>query len=509
MGASQSRSRTAEAHSSPKALFEYANTIKQAHAAREDAPLFDHVDTGRASALSRYEIASNDGDDLALRIMRDILILNVALAIHRLGELHAGQRAWPTGPVAKVVKAFYAGSYDAPPPSAAGDVDLMAATRGLRLLFVALLNLIREGENRLPRQRRAAPSSPAAAAATAAAAPSSPVVPLTDSEILIGLLAARHAAQFYTRRATTPFAAPDLVARVARTGRVPVRPSERLEIIRFVRNATVALLQTVLDTERAAIAGSRMEGALKTALQLLAEGYFNCDTRQPDPAEPEVRYHLALTEVCAALFLRSYTNALTGPQAANVDVDGDGIPDIFKFRDQFMFDINNAIAWLTHWKSKYIPPDSNEDDVVALDDDVKALRIVVFGDVGTQGDSNQYNTLAAIKNFLDAARDAGDTRLPILVHLGDIYYSGTIEEAKKFEDCYHATWPDKATRPALWSIAGNHEYRYLYLFRGLIVAAWRVAPFVSCPVAHTSSPPQPFPRFFPPTGRAVTASLTW
>jgi len=76
------------------------------------------------------------------------------------------------------------------------------------------------------------------------------------------------------------------------------------------------------------------------------------------------------------------------------------------------------------------------------------LRIAIVGDLGTN-DKHHRAVLSSIAKL----------RPDLVIHLGDIYISGTSEECNKFWDIYESeTEWGRPTPPPLWSLPGNHEY---------------------------------------------------
>jgi len=76
------------------------------------------------------------------------------------------------------------------------------------------------------------------------------------------------------------------------------------------------------------------------------------------------------------------------------------------------------------------------------------LRIAIVGDIGTN-DKVHRETLQRVKH----------QHPDLILHLGDIYVSGTPDECDQFYSIYEevfGTHPEE--RPSLWSIPGNHEY---------------------------------------------------
>jgi hypothetical protein len=97
-------------------------------------------------------------------------------------------------------------------------------------------------------------------------------------------------------------------------------------------------------------------------------------------------------------------------------------------------------------KRKYYKPwNPNDNCVYTIADE---CTIALVADLGT-GNEHHENTLKAIKKL----------NPDYIIHLGDIYYSGTEKECKKnFMDPYDKVFPDKGNRPPMWAIPGNHEY---------------------------------------------------
>ncbi|TCR60562.1 DNA/RNA non-specific endonuclease [Bosea sp. BK604] len=92
----------------------------------------------------------------------------------------------------------------------------------------------------------------------------------------------------------------------------------------------------------------------------------------------------------------------------------------------------------------YVPPRPGDAQVIPMN---PASRIAIFGDWGT-GAGPARLVMSNIR----------EKRPDILLHLGDIYYSGTPDETKvNFEDVIAEAYQGAQQRPAIYTLCGNHD----------------------------------------------------
>ena len=114
--------------------------------------------------------------------------------------------------------------------------------------------------------------------------------------------------------------------------------------------------------------------------------------------------------------------------------------------------VGTSSARLRVYRPPPPPAEPESDPAHFVMGETTRLTMGLVGDLGANGSRFQTETLRAMATALQDA----PPHTPV-VHLGDIYYTGTSDECERFLEAFHAVFPDPALR-TLWAVPGNHEY---------------------------------------------------